>query len=116
MSSLILIRPTVWPQYTNVTVMSDRTGQDNDDTDIAILLDCLSFRPSVRLRTLICCVKTTEPIIKKPMLLGSLGILVFSHAKGLGEIAMGLPNSLLCLGSSTREQYSYRGRPIGSRM
>jgi len=96
--------------------MSDRTGQDNDDTDIAILLDCLSFRPSVRLRTLICCVKTTEPIIKKPMLLGSLGILVFSHAKGLGEIAMGLPNSLLCLGSSTREQYSYRGRPIGSRM
>jgi len=29
MPSFILIRPTVWPQYTNVTDRHDRTGQDN---------------------------------------------------------------------------------------
>jgi len=29
MPSFILIRPTVWPQYTNVTDRTGQTGQDN---------------------------------------------------------------------------------------
>jgi len=31
MPSFILIHPTVWPQYTNVTDRTDRTGQDRQD-------------------------------------------------------------------------------------
>jgi len=37
MTSFILIRPTVWPQYTNVTDRQDRTGQRSDSIGRTVL-------------------------------------------------------------------------------
>jgi len=36
-SSFTLIRPTVWPQYTNVTDRQDRTGQTERQTDNGLI-------------------------------------------------------------------------------
>jgi len=101
MPSFILIHPTVWPQYTNVTDRQDRQQSDsvaNGQRKLASVVPSLFINPNCISSTLVCCRILYSKILSTTFIACSrdVRILRFCTCRTLCTIGQLVQNWLSC--------------------